>query len=221
MSESHCPQTRVVNLLTVGCQCCVGEQGPRGPAGFKGEDGAEGKAGEDGQRGDAGWDGLSVGFFDYAEYYTAFVTNALTVPVQSGSTLLFNSTQVSPRGTFIRQQDPFRFIVQPGVYQISWRVPTASAAALQLRARAIIQEESALVYNRTTTGSNLSCQITNTILYVAQQETVISLYNPGQEFDMPTQPFLISAGMNSSKSDFDRFVVYNIVIACIANPPND
>lgn len=212
MSESRCPAAnRVVDLLRVEedrCEQLVGKRGPQGPIGEKGADGENGTPGAKGRQGPPGWTGLSVGCFDYASYYTTTNPSSSVFTVKRGDALSFVSTQVEPRGTYIERPavlpelsvnalpDYTSFKLQPGVYQISWCVPTASAAALWL-----VVDGAGLP--RTTTGSNQSCQITNTILYQSDFVTRISIRNPGQDFDIPTT------------SDGVTPLTYNIVIVCI------
>lgn len=222
MSESHhsfanCSSaTRVIDLLQVAsldrCEHLVGRRGPQGPVGEQGAEGKQGADGDEGDRGPKGWTGLNVGCLDYASYYTTLDPSYRVQTINKNAALSFDSTQVEPRGTYISRNTPEpqtsemqaialpdleTFVLQRAVYQISWSVPTASAAALRLLVNDVSQE-------RTTTGSNQSCQITNTILLQAPQEVKIAIYNPGQAFDIPTT------------SDGTTSLTYNIVIVCIA-----
>lgn len=218
-SSANCSSAnRVIDLLQVAsvdrCEPLVGRRGPQGPVGEQGDDGKQGEHGEEGKRGATGWTGLSVGCLDYASYYTTLDPSSRVLTIRKNDTLSFDSTQVEPRGTYISRNTPDTsemqataepdlqtFVLQRAVYQISWSVPTASAAALTLFVNGAPQ-------TRTTTGSNQSCQITNTILLEVKLEDKILIYNPGQAFDIPT-----------TSDDGTTPLTYNIVIVCIAKLP--
>jgi hypothetical protein len=120
-----------------------------------------------------------------------------TIVIAKDARVYFQQEGVSPTGAIARGDDDSKFVLASGYYRISWRVPTSSPGALRLNVDGVGLE-------RTTTGSNHSCEITNTVLLqVRFDDTVIFLENPGDEFEVPTS------------SDGEVPLTYNIVIVLI------
>jgi len=166
-SSHHCGQssTKLLPRLSIKCDpndCPRGDPGFRGPRGDSGSKGTPGNDGEVGPQGQAGQDSDTVGLSDYAEYYTQIFENA-TLVVEKDTRVYFKTTAVNPiSGAISRGNDASEFILAPGVYRISWRVPTSSPGALRLNVNGEGLDRT------TTTGSNHSCEITNTVLLEIQ-----------------------------------------------------
>lgn len=200
-SSHHCGKSSMNLLprLSTKCDpndCPRGDPGFRGPRGDTGEQGLTGNDGETGPQGPPGEDSDSVGLSYYAEYYSRMLANA-TVVISKDERVYFRTVGVSPTGTIARGDDDSKFVLASGYYRISWRVPTSSPGALRLNVGGV-----GLL--RTTTGSNHSCEITNTVLLVVQYDgAVIFIENPGDEFEVP------------ASSDGEVSLTHNIVIVFI------
>lgn len=183
--------------------CPRGDPGFRGPDGFQGSEGQPGMNGDKGSQGQAGADASTVGLVCYAEYFTRLEPADEKLVITAGSPLSFFQTGVAPPNGLISRVlvTDHQFVLQPGTYRISWRVPTSFPATLQLNADGD-------PIPSTITGSNQSCEITNTVLFFTPKETTISLVNPGDEFEIPTS----SDGVTS--------LTYNLVIIYLYSNPD-
>jgi hypothetical protein len=131
-----------------------------------------------GPQGIPGQDSATVGLSDYAEYYTRLDT--LPFLISANDSVPFKSVGVvAPITSAIGRVDSSKFVLKSGYYRISWRVPTSSPGTLRLNVNGV-------GLARTITGSNQSCEITNTVLLLVDVDgTIIFLENPGAEFAVP------------------------------------
>ena len=183
----------------------TGLQGISGASGLQGVQGIQGMTGLQGATGVSGINGIS-GVLDFAEYFASMPSdNSAAIAAEAAVEFPSVASLTFSPGTFISRSvgNNTSFVLEPGVYRISWQASVTGAGQLMLWAG----PNGLIPQPRTIAGrAAATSQITNTVLYqVTSAPEIISIRNPIGNSSLTLTP---NAGGVPAVSA-------NIVIECI------